>query len=214
MAAASLPAAEVGGDYFDHVTLPDGSLGVVIADVAGHGVASGLMLSGVRACLRLLRDDLARPAEVLRRLDDVVREATEPRLLVTLLLAVVSPERRTLRVALAGHPPALVAGADGTVREVGAAAPPLGTRLPSRWSEATVPLSPDDRLLFYSDGLVEARDVDGVPYGEDRLRRELARSGDASARALRDALLDAVGRHKGDVALADDLTLVVVRVVE
>ena len=74
----SLPASEVGGDYFEHFKVNDSVLAVVIGDVAGHGMASGLVLSGVRSGLYLLRENLTSPVEVLERLNRLVRE-TAPR---------------------------------------------------------------------------------------------------------------------------------------
>ena len=79
VAAASLPATEVGGDYYDYFRISPSQIVVVIGDVAGHGLASGLLLSGVRSCLYLLEKDLASPVEVLDRLNHMVRRTTDRR---------------------------------------------------------------------------------------------------------------------------------------
>ena len=90
LAAASLPATEVGGDYYEYFKLSDSQLVLVIGDVAGHGLASGLLLSGVRSCLYLLEEDLASPLGVFDRLNHMVRRTTDKRTYVTLLCAVIN----------------------------------------------------------------------------------------------------------------------------
>jgi serine phosphatase RsbU (regulator of sigma subunit) len=208
IAAVSLPAAEVGGDYYGYFVLSPTRLAVVVGDVAGHGLGSGLLLSGVRSCLHLLIEELDRPAEVLRRLDRMVRETTDRRTFVTLLCAVVDREARTLTFASAGHPPALkVPGG-----ELPCGSPPLGTRLGAVYGQETIPFAPGDRLVLYTDGLTEARDHQDREYGGARLQRTIERAGKLrSARGLRDAILEDLSSFKGDGDQADDITLVVLR---
>ncbi|HVF58228.1 MAG TPA: PP2C family protein-serine/threonine phosphatase [Thermoanaerobaculia bacterium] len=214
LASVSLPAKEVGGDYFDFFKLDGDCLAIVVGDVAGHGVASGLMLYGVRSCLYMLREDLCTPLPVLARLDRMVREAGPKRMLVTLQVGIVDATERRVTVASAGHPPALhCAAATGEVTELGSSSLPLGTRLGAEPREQTVGLAPGDLLLFYSDGLPEVLDRHGEHYGAERVARALRRAaGAGSARQVRDALLNSVANFKGDVEQPDDLTLVVARV--
>ncbi len=209
IAAVSLPATEVGGDYYGYFVLSPTRLAVVLGDVSGHGLASGLLLSGVRSCLHLLADELDRPAEVLHRLDRMVRETTDRRTFVTLLCAVLDRDAGTLTLASAGHPPPFkVPGG-----ELGQGAPPLGTRLGAVYTQETVTLSPGDRLVLYTDGLTEARDHLDREYGEAGLARAIGRAeGARSARALRDAILEDLSRFKRDGDQLDDITLVVLRV--
>lgn len=212
LAAMSLPASEVGGDYYDFLSLPDGRLAAVVADVSGHGMASGLVLSGVRSGLHLLRDELDRPVEVLSRLARMLAETMPERMFVTLQIALFDPGAGTLTVTNAGHPPAILVDADGTASTLGAPAPPLGTRLEARFEAVEHPFGPGDTALLYSDGAFEILNHRGEPLGEARLvseaRRAAARPG---ARELRDALLASLAAFKGDVEQEDDLTLVVVR---
>src|SRR6185295_3531134 len=107
MAAASLPATEVGGDYYEYFQPSESKLILVIGDVAGHGLASGLLLSGVRSCLYLVEEDLTSPIQVMERLNHMVRRTTDKRTYVTLLCAVLDREDDTLTVVSAGHPPVL-----------------------------------------------------------------------------------------------------------
>lgn len=222
LSGLSLPASEVGGDFFDYLELPGERIAVVVGDVAGHGVAAALVLAAVKSGLHLLAEELDRPATVLERLDRMVREAVRWRLFVTLLVAVFERREGRVRVVSAGHPPALLAAADGSVTSLGAPALPLGTRLPARFVEQSAPWRPGDLVVLYSDGLTELADAAGTGFGGERLERALARArgaagrggssaGGLSARSVREGLLDTVFHFKGDAPQRDDVTVVVAR---
>jgi hypothetical protein len=212
VAALSLPATEVGGDYYDYFPIGDGKLAMVVGDVTGHGVASGLVLSGVRSSLNLLQDDLDRPHEILARLNTMLKRTSTPRMLMTLGIAVIDHAAGTLRVATAGHPPILVARAGGEVLEVGMGSCPLGALRRARYEQQAIDLAAEDVVLLYSDGLVEAVNDDGELYGWDRLGASLRLHAAApTVNAVRDGLLRDVWDFKGDQRQLDDLTMVVAR---
>lgn len=212
LSAASLPATEVGGDYYDTFRLTPSRLVLAVADVSGHGLASGLLLSGVRSCLYLLEDDLASP-EALRRLDRMVRRTTDRRTYVTLLLAVVDHETGNLAVTSAGHPPLLhYRAASGTVAAVGSGAPPLGTFADPRYVREEAEIAAGDLLVVYTDGVIEMHNDHELDYGEERLKRAIARAAPGrTAREVRDSVLSDLANWKGSVEQADDITLVVAR---
>ncbi|MBP9146107.1 MAG: SpoIIE family protein phosphatase [Thermoanaerobaculia bacterium] len=212
----SLPATEVGGDYYDFLPVDGDRVAVVVGDVAGHGVASGLLLSGVRAGLHLLRADLAEPRAVVERLNLLVRDSGVSRLFMSLVVALFDRKTGQVHVVTAGHPPALrFCAATGKVSAIEASSPPLGTRLPAAFPLHTEPLEPGDLWLFVTDGLLEATDPRGRPYGERRLMDELAAAArrDPRPRAVEQALLADLATYRGESELQDDLTVVVVRVV-
>ena len=213
LAAASLPATEVGGDYYEYFQLSESLLVLVIGDVAGHGLASGLLLSGVRSCLYLLEEYLAAPVEILERLNHMVRRTTDKRTYMTLLCAVLDRSEDTLTVVSAGHPPVLHYSVHtGSFDEVGRGAPPLGTFLDARYVPERRSVAAGDLLVFYTDGLVEARNAHGHEYGDERLKRAASRAaGSRTARDVRDAVLGDLANFKGDQEQMDDLTLVVLR---
>lgn len=209
----SLPASEVGGDYFEHFKITDSVLAVVIGDVAGHGMASGLVLSGVRSGLYLLRENLTSPVEVLERLNRLVRETAPRRMFVTLQIAVLNAATRRIMVANAGHPPLVrLEASTGKESLLGSSGLPLGTQLEPEFSVVEKSMEAGDVLVFHTDGILEVSDLHEESFGEDRLRREVERTGRRkSARQIRDSILNEVSRFKGDVSQSDDLTLVVVR---
>ncbi|HEX4966625.1 MAG TPA: PP2C family protein-serine/threonine phosphatase [Thermoanaerobaculia bacterium] len=213
LAAVSLPATEVGGDYYDYFRLSPTKLALVIGDVSGHGLASGLLLSGVRSSLYLLEPSLGAPIPVFEKLNHMVRRTTDRRTYMTLLCAVLDRKEGTLAVTNAGHLPVLRYDSKGCrFDEIGQGAPPLGTFLQARYTEDRQPVETGDLLIFYTDGLVEARNSLGDEYGETRLRRAVARASDSrTARQVRDDVLSDLANFKGDQEQTDDITLVVVR---
>ncbi len=213
LAAASLPATEVGGDYYEYFKLNESQLVLVIGDVSGHGLASGLLLSGVRSCLYLLEEDLATPERVFERLNHMVRRTTDKRTYMTLLCALLDRDAGMMTLVSAGHPPVLVRDAKtGRFEEVGEGAPPLGTFLEWRYETVQRPIAPGDLLVFFTDGLIEARNDGSQDYGDARLQKAVDRAaGSRTAREIRDAVLGDLSNFKGDQEQADDITLVVVR---
>jgi hypothetical protein len=212
VAALSLPATEVGGDYYDYFDLESGRFAVVVGDVTGHGVASGLVLSGVRSSLNLLRDEMDRPGAVLDRVNLMLKRTSAPRMHMTLAVVVLDRRECRITVATAGHPPVLIKRPTGEVLEVGSGSFPLGAIDGATYVEDRVDLVPGDVLLMYSDGLVETIDREGEQYGWDRLRRLLEEiGGDVSAKLIRDRILREVWDFKSDAQQIDDVTMVVVR---
>jgi hypothetical protein len=211
LAGVSMPATEVGGDYFDYFPTGD-RLAIVSGDVAGHGLASGLVLAALRSGFTLLRDSLDDPAAVLRRLHDLIAETTRRRTLVT--CAVLLLDRATGRAtfASAGHPP-VIARLDGTVEAIELFAPPLGVRLPVRIPQREVPFAPGDLFVLHTDGVYESVSPTGESYGMERIEAVVRECGDnASAAEVRDALIRSVELFREGGAQTDDVTVVVARI--
>lgn len=214
LASLSEPATEVGGDYYDHVHLPGDKLALVVGDVAGHGMASGLVLAALRGGLHLLREELADPVSVLARLDRMVQEVGPQRMYVTLQIALLDRAAGRVTVVSAGHPPLLHYSADARrISALGSPATPLGVRLESEPVAATAPLGPGDLLVLYSDGVLEVANPRGEAFGEERLRTAVLGAADRPPQAVLDAVLHAVDRFKGKAEALDDLTLVTAKIV-
>jgi serine phosphatase RsbU (regulator of sigma subunit) len=214
VASVSLPATEVGGDYYDYFTVSDDEQAIVVGDVAGHGVASGLVLSGVRSCLHLLSDQMRSPASVIDRLHATLRHTTARRMFMTMGFLIIDCEARSASFACAGHPPMLHwHAASQTVDEVGRGALPLGTPMTSSYAEHRLTLEPDDVLLLYTDGVSETANEAGELFGYERLHASFAEAAvSPSATRIRDALLRTLWSYKGDAEQIDDVTIVVVRI--
>lgn len=209
-ATLSLPATEVGGDYYGHHVDGRGGLVVTVADVAGYGLASGLLLSGLRACLALL-EDVADPRLVCERLHHMVRRTRHDRAFVTLAQVRLEQGGGRGEVAFAGHPPMLVVRGDGRVEEIGGSSTPLGAMDRLHLEACTFELEVGDVLLLTTDGVYETLSDAGVALGIEGLGAALAAAcaERREAQSIRDGLLRRVWAHKGDARQEDDLTMVV-----
>jgi len=214
IAALSLPATEVGGDYFDYFALDSDRLVVVLADVAGHGVASGLVLSGVRAGLNMLDGELASPVDTLQRLNRMLVRTSPRTMLVTMAVCLLDRRTRRARLATAGNPPPLHwSAASRRLSELTPGSLPLGVREDVDYRESAVDLQPGDGLLVCSDGIAEATDAGGEPFGYERLATAFADAAERpGAQAVRDELLQSVWAFKGHAPQIDDITMVIVKV--
>lgn len=211
LSATSIPATEVGGDYYDYFVAGD-RVALVCGDVAGHGMASGLVLSAIRSGFTLLRDSLTDPAAVLKRLHDLVAETSRRRMLVTVAVVLLDHTTRRATIASAGHPPIVVAHADGTAEMIELYAPPLGVRLPVEIPQRSIDFAPGDLFVLHSDGIYETLSAEGETYGIDRLMQMVRENVGLDAEALRDAILADLDRFRGRAVPEDDVTLVVAKV--
>ena len=212
VAGWSLPASEVGGDYYDYFELGDGKIAIVSADVAGHGLASGVVLAALRAGLTLLREQLTDPALVLRKLDALILETSRRRMLVTVVIVLLDRDARRATIASAGHPPVVVRHADGSTEILELFAPPVGSRLPRGNATRAIAFAPGDLLVLHTDGIYEAERANGEIYGLERLAASIAATRpDDTAAAVCDHIIHDLALFRGTMPQHDDVTLVTVR---
>ncbi len=200
------PSAAIGGDYFDILRIDDSRLAVVIADVSGHGLPTGLRMAMLKAALVILVEESKAPEEILRRLDQMVR--AERRIFVTATIGIVDFRSGRLELTNAGHPPTYLIRA-GSVEEILLPGNPLGM-LGETYGRQELDLEPGDHVVWLSDGLIEATNGKGEPFGYERVRGALS-NGSSNAVELRDSLVGAVATHTHGKPADDDRTLVVMR---
>jgi len=207
LAARYVPATadvEVGGDWYDVISLPDGRLGLTIGDVAGHGLLAATSMGQLRMAVRAyVLQDPAPPA-VLAGLERLVTQLPMPEM-ATMLYLLFDPDTGSLRYANAGHLPAVLVADGQSTFLTDALVPPLGVTTGTRFVEAGLTLQPGATLVLYTDGLVERRRV-SLQDGLDRLSREAL--ADVGVDALCDLLLQALS---GPEPAADDIALLVIR---
>ena len=201
------PSAAIGGDYYDVLTRPGGGLAIVVADVAGHGLAAGLRMAMVKSALALLIEDEIAPERIFARLHRLLKSRPGERSFVTATLALFDPLSGRLELTNAGHPPTYLVRRSGAVEELELPGTPLGT-LAGAPGKTAVTLAPGDAALWLSDGLIEARSAAGELFGYERVRRCLA-GPPITDYGLRDRLLAAVHAHTGGAPAEDDRTVVV-----
>jgi len=161
------PARAVGGDFYDFVDLPDGRLGLVVGDVTDKGVPAALVMATTRSILRAGAQRFASPGAILEYANDMLCPDIPPNMFVTCLYAMLDPNTGRLQFANAGHDLPYRKSAAG-VEELRATGMPLGLMPGMKYDEREVQLEPDDMVLFYTDGLVEAhnpqREMFGFPH--------------------------------------------------
>ena len=214
LAAFSRPAQILGGDYFDIVRFQDGSYGLVIADVAGHGVSAGLYMASLQTALRMLIPESNSPVEVVTKIHDLYSHNVYFNTFVTLFLAAIDPTGSTLTYTNAGHnPPLLLCREGGQVcssdwlSPTGAA---IGLLENPDFEAVTVPLHPGDLLVLYTDGVTEAMDQQGI-FGAERLASYVLNSVDLPAQALVHSLWQHLQDYTQGSPLADDTTIVALK---
>jgi phosphoserine phosphatase RsbU/P len=207
------PANTVGGDFYDILPRPDGTVIIALGDVAGKASPAALLMALLLAILRTLVDeDMPLPA-LTRRLNlQVGRHAPASRF-ITLFLASFNPDTGSLAFINAGQTPPLLRRRDGTIQRLSTGGVALGMFEGSEYEQGHIDLEPGDALVMYSDGITEAESPDGTPFDEAGLERTLALHAGAYATSgaaeLGRAVFSAVERHRRDQRLSDDLTVLV-----
>ena len=170
-------AREISGDYYDALPTVDGNLLLVVADVMGKGVPAALFAFMFRSLVRARRDLAPRPGEFLAWLNqNLFQELDRAEMFITAQLVFLDCERGEIRVAGAGHPPCLAVNATGGVQELRSGGPPLGIELSAQFPEESHPLAGNCFLMF-TDGLFEARNLNGDLLGLDAVKSHLACAG-------------------------------------
>ena len=208
------PAEFAAGDHFDFLTMPDECLGVVVADVAGHGVGPAILMASTHAYLHSLAAIYANVDEILYRANLIVAEEANPDLFVTVFFARLDPRRPALVYSSAGHPTAYILGRQGEVRAVlRSTAFPLGVVPGARFPVSDpIALEAGDIVLLLTDGLVEAPSPEGDPFGNQRVIQVVSSHRGEAASKIIDALYRAVTEFSGRPKLNDDVTIVVIKV--
>jgi putative ABC transport system permease protein len=217
LAAFTLPARTVGGDYYDFLDLPGGQIGVAVADVAGKGIAAALLMSVVQASLRVIAADgeleLSGLAAKMNRF--LHSSTTGTNKYATFFYAQLDARGRRLRYVNAGHnPPYLVrrVAADVEVTELSAGGTVLGLFPEIAYQDAQIDLCPGDLLVAFTDGVTEALDAAGEEFGEDRLKDLLRGAVGSAAEEVSSTLAGRMREWIAGTEQYDDLTFVVVAV--
>ena len=205
------PTASIGGDYYDVFNLDKSRLAVAIGDVSGHGLSTGLVMAMVKAAITTLVEEGADEVSLFQRLNDLVHRSTERRAFMTLAFTIFDLERCVIRHTNAGHlyPYLLRQGQPPVSIELPSL--PLGVRAKIKTRTVEVNLLEGDTIVYLSDGIIEAQNEQGDPFGFDQLESLLQQAADTSPNAIRDAILGAVAQHVGNRPADDDRTVMVLR---
>jgi sigma-B regulation protein RsbU (phosphoserine phosphatase) len=208
------PAREVGGDYYDFLELPEGRLGIAIGDVSGKGIGAALMMASLEASLRAQASVGHGLAELMKRVNSLVYEASSANRYATLFYAEYDPRSRQLSYVNAGHNPPLILRRSATVCEVlrlETGGPVIGL-LPQCYQQESFPLEAGDLIVLFTDGVSESMNARDEEWGEDRLIQFAKTCHGLPAFEIMSQILAAADAFVAGASQHDDMTLVVLRV--
>ena len=202
-------AREVGGDFYDVIGFPDGSVLVAIADVMGKGVPAALFAAILRTLVRSRHDIAAHPGKLLEWVAATLfHDFDRVEMFATMQLVYFDTAQRKVHVAGAGHCPLLIAAPDGSIVEVPPEGVPVGIIPAPSYPESVHPISPNSRLLLFTDGVTESRDLSGDQWGMARLLKWITSAPNLPPNQLGTALLASIAAHRGAAPVLDDITFV------
>jgi sigma-B regulation protein RsbU (phosphoserine phosphatase) len=211
----TIPATEVGGDYFDYLKPSRTRFGVIVADVSGKGMPAAMYVQRMQGIVQSTRKRLTRAEDILRELQEQMHESLDTASFITAVVALFDLEKRTVQISQAGHLPVLFIRGS-TIRLL----KPRGIWIGKSSTETfqkhlrseSFEIRTDDRFVFYSDGVIEANNARGNEFGLPRLRKLLRRP-NVDARRLVNRCFSEVKNFSGNRPQSDDITVVAVRVV-
>lgn len=211
-AAFSRPASIVSGDYFDFVQFKNGTHGFIVADVSGHGVSAGMLMTSLQTAFQTLAPETNSPLEVLERINRLYLHNINFTTFVTIFFGQFDPATRIFKYANAGHNSGYLyrpsQKAEVWLHPTG---PAIGLTegYPTRIEQ--VELLPGDSLVLYTDGITEAGNAGREPYGEDRLAEAIRGNAETSPERLIQAIVHDLTQFAQGVPFEDDTTLVVLK---
>jgi sigma-B regulation protein RsbU (phosphoserine phosphatase) len=210
------PAREVGGDYYDFLALPDGRLGIAIGDVSGKGVGAALMMASLEASLRALASVVDDPAELMERVNSLVYQASASNRYASLFYAQYDPRSRSLSYVNAGHnPPAVLRNRAGScqVLRLETGGPVIGF-VPHRYELGVFSHEAGDLVVLFTDGVSESMNVRYEEWGEERLIEFAKTCHGLPAFEATSRIMAAAEAFAAGASQHDDMTLVVLRILE
>ena len=202
-----VPAQNVGGDFFDVVTLEHGRIGLAVADVSDKGIPAALFMMSSRTLLKGAAIGQGSPDKVLTEVNNILHEDNRNDMFVTVLYVVYDPETGAMTYANGGHCDSLVVHADGSSTELpGTDGIALGIAPNFEYAQKAAVLEPGETLIMYSDGVSEATNLQGEEFGTERLKTLFAGAAPTAAKEANATVLKAVTEFAGDHAQSDDIT--------
>lgn len=204
------PAREVGGDYFDWISLPNGSIGCVVADVSGKGMPAALLMAQLQAAFKAQAQTGLPAEQVLSTVNLFLGNTMEADRFVTLFYAVIDPKNNRLVYANAGHNPALLWHRDGSSEWLGEGGLMLSPVSLLPYQSYALPFGPGDGLVIYTDGVSEAEAGSGQQWGEENLRTVALQNRGETAQMMGQKIKLALEDFVAGNEQSDDITLAVI----
>ncbi len=208
----NIPSEEVGGDYYDFIPIIENQIGIVIGDVSGKGIPAALIMASLRAGLIAeIRNNYA-IRSIMAKVNNLLFESTASDIYVTAVYGVLDPKNRIFTFSNAGHNAPILRRADGEMEYLTEGGMALGMFENSRYEERPLGINPGEIIVFYTDGVTEAKNDKEEEFGTRRLKQVIADSYKLSAGQIQENIYDAVKEFTGLSHQEDDLTMIVIKV--
>ncbi len=208
----SIAKSELGGDYFDFINIEEDKFSLMLGDVAGHGVGAALIMAMAKAGVINSQELLKKPQAIVSQLHQLIlasKTRKQRKIMTFQYLYGDSNSNLCLYSNAGGCSPMIIRKNQNVVEEFTLQGAALGAFRRAKYDEKTITLEPKDAVVFYTDGLVEARNKDGVEVGYDGLKNILLKTWDINAENYYNNIYDTYMEHIKDVAAEDDLTIIV-----
>ncbi len=202
---------EVGGDYYDCISLGDSRLGIAIADVSGKSTPAALLMANLQASLRALAGNGKSVQEITKKINDLIYQNTTSDKFITFFYSELSIRESTLTYTNAGHNPPILFHQDGSYQFLKTGGIILGMMPHMAYEEEAVQFHPNDVLVLYTDGITEAQNQDEEEFGEERLIQKIYENLSRTAEDISEGILEAVTAFSNAGDQTDDITLLVVK---
>jgi len=207
----TIPAQDIGGDYFDFITINETRCAVCLGDVSGKGLPASLLMANTQATLRGQALMSASPKDCIARANRLLYHSTSPEKFVTLFYAILDTSAHTLQYTNAGHDNPYLMSDGAEPQRLSAGGVPLSMLEEFPFEEGTTPLAPGDVVVICSDGVTEAMNAMQEQFGDTRLAAAIREHLNQSASGIIDGVIGAVKAHAGNTPQMDDITMVVIK---
>jgi len=211
IAGVNIPSEAVGGDYYDFIDIVDNQIGIAIGDVSGKGIGAALIMAAFRASLKAEIRNNYGIRTIFKKVNSLLYESIERENYVTAVYGVLDTKNRVFTFSNAGHNPPLLLKTDGQIIELTEGGLILGMFPESTYEERPVYINKGDILLFYTDGVTEAQDIDDREFGVERLKELVVKSRNLAANEIIDLIIKEVQKFKERNKPLDDLTMILAK---
>jgi serine phosphatase RsbU (regulator of sigma subunit) len=204
------PARQVAGDFYDFIPLPNGRLGILIADVADKGLGAALYMALSSTLIRTFADEYPEdPGLVLKAANQHILRNARANLFVTVFIGVLNPVTGKLRYANAGHNPPYMIGRASGVKVLSSTGMPIGIDADNTWSQDEVTILPGEKLLLYTDGVTDAQNIEGEFIDRKTIALLAQKNIDNSCQEILNTIMEKLHQFVGNAPRSDDITLVI-----
>ena len=208
--AVSIPAREIGGDYYDFFSLENGRVGIVVADIVGKGIPAALFMVMFKSIMQSNILRIFSPKEALIQMNQILYEDKVINKFVPAFYGILDPETCEFRYCNAGHEPPILYS-QGVFSALDTGGSPLGAWPSDEFEERGITLAEGDMVAIFTDGIIEARNEEGSDFGHERLKTFLGEHANQNATDIVAGLYQVVDRYMNNQEQHDDLTVVVIQ---